>query len=43
MVKPAKKIVIIGIGNIGFSILKQLNNSNDNIEIIAIARRFPTY
>lgn len=43
MVKTAKKIVIIGIGNIGFSILKQLNNINDNLEIIVIARRFPTY
>ena len=43
MVKSVKKIVIIGIGNIGFSILKQLNSLNDNLEIIAIARRFPTY
>ncbi|MEL4457188.1 SDR family NAD(P)-dependent oxidoreductase [Lutimonas vermicola] len=43
MVKSAKKIVIIGIGNIGFSILKQLNNTNDTVEIIAIARRYPTY
>ena len=43
MVKSAKKIVIIGIGNIGFSILKQLNNVNDNLEIIVIARRFPAY
>ena len=43
MVKSVKKIVIIGIGNIGFSILKQLNNLNNDLEIIAIARRFPTY
>lgn len=38
-----KKIVIIGIGNIGFSIIKELYNITNTIEIIAIDKRFPTY
>ena len=43
MIKPTKKIVILGVGNIGFSVIKQLNKTNYNLEIIAFARRFPTY
>ena len=43
MIKTAKKILIVGIGNIGFSIIKQLNNITNNIEIIAIDKRFPSY
>ena len=43
MIKAVKKIVIIGIGDVGFTVLKQLNNLADDIEIIAINRRFPPY
>ena len=43
MNNPVRKIVILGIGNVGFPIIKLLNHIADNIEIIAVARRFPKH
>lgn len=38
-----KRIVIIGIGNVGFSLLKELYRSNNLLEIVAIDRVFPKH
>lgn len=38
-----KKIVIVGIGNIGFSIIKELNTIDNSIDIVAIDKIFPDY
>lgn len=38
-----KKIVILGAGNIGFSVLQQLQNSERNTKIVVIDKRYPSY
>ncbi len=38
-----KRIVIIGIGNVGFSVLKELYASNNAMQIVAIDRVFPKH
>jgi len=38
-----KNVVIIGIGNVGFSLLKKLYRSNDTFEIVVIDRMFPKH
>ncbi len=38
-----KKIVILGIGNIGFTIIKTLLSEHNNVQIIAIDRSLPSY
>ena len=44
MIKEAKKkIVITGIGNIGFSLVKKLNSSKLELIIVVISRRLPAY
>jgi short-subunit dehydrogenase len=43
MVKTEKKIVIIGIGNLGFSLIKQLNKIQNNLKIVAVDKKFPDY
>jgi short-subunit dehydrogenase len=43
MKKSLKKIVILGIGNIGFNLVKELGTSQLQLEIIVISRRLPSY
>ena len=38
-----KKVVIIGVGIIGFSIIKQLDHLQDKVKIIVVDQKYPPY